>query len=84
VEQSNKAGSHEQKAQYWENMAGKIDLSMPESIEYFEHELAKAVAVQEGIKNGTIARDHSFSLPYATKAVKENFKKLEAAKTLWS
>ena len=27
---------------YWEQMAGKIDLSMPESLEFFKFELEKA------------------------------------------
>jgi hypothetical protein len=83
VEQSNKAESHEHKAQYWEHMAGKIDLSMPESIEYFEHKLAKATAIQQGMKDGSITRAHSFSLAYASKEVKDLTAKVTTAKKLW-
>lgn len=75
---------HEYKAEYWESRKNDIDLSMPESIEFFTYELEKAEALQAGLKNGTVPRLHSFSLPYATKAVKELKSKLEIAKKLWA
>jgi hypothetical protein len=41
---------------------------MPESLEYYEYELEKLKARHEGLKNGTIQREHSFSLTYAKKS----------------
>ena len=79
-----KAQQHEYKAEYWESRKNDIDLSMPESVEFFTYELEKAEALQTGLKNGTVPRLHSFSLPYATKAVKELKAKVELARKLWS
>lgn len=84
VQEQDKAASLADKSAYWETQTGKIDLSMPESIEYFEYKVAAAEMKQEGIKNGTIPREHSYSLAYATKDVKEAKKNLEIAKKLWS
>lgn len=83
VEFSKKAKEAEQKAEYWENKATEITLAMPESIEYFSDQLEKAVAYHEGLKNGSIEREHSYSLAYANKEVKELKKKVEIAKLLW-
>ena len=84
VELSKVAESHESKADYWEKRAKDINLSMPDSLEYYEFELEKAKAKHEGLKNGTIERAHSFSLTYAKKEVNEIEKKIEIAKKLWS
>jgi len=83
VEESKKAESYNERAAYWEKKADAINLSMPESIEYFEFELEKAKAKHEGLKNGTIERAHGMSLQYANKEVKEIEKKLQIAKKLW-
>jgi len=83
IEQSKKAESHERKAEYWEHMTGKIDLSMPESIEYFTHELEKVKAHHQALKDGTKERAHSMALSYASKKVNENVKNLEVAVKLW-
>ena len=72
------------KAEYWEAKAQEINLSMPESLEYFAAQLEKAKARQKGLKDGTIKREHSYSLTYATKAVKELTQKLELAQKLWA
>lgn len=80
---NDKIESHNSKAAYWESRTNDIDLSMPESVEYFEYKLALAEQHQAGLKNGSIPREHSFSLPYATKAVKELKAKVEIAKKLW-
>ncbi|HDL4668268.1 TPA: DUF3560 domain-containing protein, partial [Mannheimia haemolytica] len=42
LSEMNKTESYESRIAYWEKMAGKIDLSMPESLEYFKFELDKA------------------------------------------
>ena len=83
IELQDKAESHALKAEYWRSQEGKIDLSMPESIEFFEAKLEKAFALQKAYKDGTKEREHSYSLAYASKDVKELTKKLNIAKLLW-
>ena len=83
VEHSEKAESAQHKAEYWENKAQEITLAMPESIEYFSDRLEKAIAYHKGLKDGSIEREHSYSLTYANKEVKELKKKVEIAKLLW-
>lgn len=78
------ADERARKAEYWEGKAEEINLSMPQSIEYFEARLEKAKARQKGLKDGTIKREHSYSLTYATKAVKELTEKVEIARKLWA
>lgn len=84
VQETEKAATYQNRAAYWESKAHIINLSMPESLEYFEHKLEQAKARQEGLKNGTIKREHSYSLPYATKEVKEIEDKIKIAKKLWA
>jgi len=84
VEFSKKAEGYEDRAEYWASRAEVINLSMPECLEFYEFELEKATTKHEGLKNGTIERDHSFSLTYAKKEVNELEKKVELAKRLWS
>lgn len=83
VEESKKAEAHESKAEYWERMADKIDLSMPESIEFFEHKLEMAKEYHEGVKSGKYPRQHAYTLTYAKKAVNEAQKNLDIARKLW-
>lgn len=84
VELSDKADSYESRIEYWKGKADTINLSMPESLEYFEHKLEEAQRKHEGLKDGTIERSHSFSLTYAKKEVNEIEKKLQLAKRLWA
>jgi hypothetical protein len=83
VELSNKAESYEQKAAYWANRANTINLSMPESLEFFTFQLEKAKEYHDGLKSGKYERSHSFSLTYAKKEVNELQKKYEFAQRLW-
>lgn len=83
VEFAEKSKEAERKAKYWENKAVEITLAMPVSIEYFSYALEKAVAYHKGLKEGTIEREHSYSLTYANKEVKELKKKVEIANLLW-
>jgi hypothetical protein len=83
VEESKKAEQHESKSEYWERKAKDINLSMPESIEFYEYKFEEAKMKHEGLKDGTIKREHSFSLTYAKKAVNEAEKNLQTAKKLW-
>lgn len=83
IEFTDKANAQESKADYWERKAEKINLSMPESIEFFEYKLEKEKLTHEGLKNGSIPRAHSFSLTYAKKAVNEAEKNYNLALKLW-
>ena len=83
VEFSKMAQEAERKAEYWEGKAKEITLAMPESLEYFKDKLEKAIAYHTGLKNGTIKKEHSYSLTYAKKDVNELTKKVETAKLLW-
>ncbi|WP_413512199.1 DUF3560 domain-containing protein [Myroides odoratus] len=83
VEFSDKANDHLSKAEYWESKANEINLSIPESLEYYEYKLEEAKEKHEGLKSGKYKREHSFSLTYAKKDVNELTKKLETAKKLW-
>ena len=80
---ADKAKEHQSKSEYWESKANDINLSMPESLEYFEFELEKAKEYHEGLKAGKYERTHSYSLTYAKKKVNEMTKKFDLAKKLW-
>lgn len=84
VEFSDKAAAHDSKADYWTRKANDINLSMPESLEYFEYKVETVKEYHEGLKSGKYERSHSFSLTYAKKDVNENQKKLDLAKKLWA
>ncbi|TYA28626.1 DUF3560 domain-containing protein [Aggregatibacter actinomycetemcomitans] len=84
VEEMRKAESYESKIDYWERMAGKIDLSMPESLEYFAFELKKAKEKHQDLKDHPEKRTHGFSLTYAKKAVNDLSKKVQLAELLWA
>ncbi len=84
VKWADKAAEQIERAEYWEKKVGTIDLSMPESIEYFEAKYEAARAKHEAMKAGEIPRSHSYSLTYAKKDVNEAKKKLEIAQKLWA
>lgn len=84
VEYSKKAEEYERRAEYWESKANEINLSMPESLEYYEFRLEQAIAKHQGLKDGSIPRSHSFSLTYAKKEVNDLQAKVDLAKKLWS
>lgn len=84
VEFSKKAEGYESRVAYWADKANTINLSMPESVEFYEFEVEKAKMKHEGLKNGTIERSHSYSLTYAKKDMNEAEKKLNLAKKLWA
>jgi len=78
------AKAYSERASYWESRTSIVNLSMPESLEYFEFELEKAKMKHEGLKNGSIVREHSFSLTYAKNKVNEVEKLLKLAQRLWA
>ena len=83
MEESEKAKEYKNKIAYWENKTTEINLSMPESIEYYKYQLEKAKNHHKGLKDGSIKREHSYSLTYAKKAVNEMQKKYDIAIKLW-
>jgi hypothetical protein len=83
VEFGDKARSYEDKAAYWEDRADVINLSMPESIDYFAHKLEEAKEYHEGLKSGRYQKSHSYTLTYAKKNVNELQKKYDIAVKLW-
>lgn len=83
VEESNKIEVHESKADYWNKKSSEINLSMPESLEYYEYKFEEAKMRHEGLKKGTIERSNSFSLTYAKKDVNKFEELLKDAKKLW-
>ncbi|MDG2961731.1 DUF3560 domain-containing protein [Exercitatus varius] len=84
VAEAEKAESYDSRIAYWEKMADKIDLSMPESLEYFQFELDKAKAKHQDLKAHPEKRDHGMSLAYAKKAVNDLQKKVKLAELLWA
>lgn len=83
VEFHDKAAEHESKADYWDKRAETVNLSMPESIDFYEHKLEQAKEYHEGVKSGKYPRKHAYTLTYAKKAVNEALKNYELAKKLW-
>lgn len=83
VAESDKAKEYERRAEYWAHRASKIDLSMPDSLEYFEFELQKAKEYHQLLKDKPEERRHSMSLQYANKAVKDLQDKVNTAIRLW-
>lgn len=77
------AKEYAERAEYWKAKADTINLSMPESLEYFEFELEKAEKKHADLKSGAVKPSHSYSMTYAKKEVNEVRKKLEIAKVLW-
>ncbi|MCZ6156580.1 DUF3560 domain-containing protein [Campylobacter ureolyticus] len=84
VEHEKLAEDRQSKIEYWEKKLKEINLSMPESLEYFELKLQEATERHKGLKNGTIPREYDLELAYANKAVRDFEKKLEIAQRLWA
>lgn len=83
VEMSNRAKELERRAENWLLKEDVINLSMPESLEYYEHKLAEAKEYHESVKSGRYPREHCYTLTYAKKAVNDVQKKYELAVKLW-
>lgn len=83
IKEKDKAQSYEDRIAYWAKLSETINLSMPESIEFFEVQLEEAKEYHQALKKNEIERPHSLALSYATKRVKELQRKVELAKKLW-
>ena len=78
-----KADSYSSKIEYWEEQAEKINLSMPESIEYFEALAEKTRDEHQFLKDNPDKRPHSMALQYANKRKKDAEKNYQLAVRLW-
>jgi hypothetical protein len=83
VEETRKAEEYNERAEYWESKANEINLSMPESIEFWEYKLEAAKEKHAFYKANPDKRPHSMALGYASKAVKEAEENLSIAVKLW-
>jgi len=83
VKASEKAQEYQDIANYWKSRENDIDLSMPESLEFFSYKLEEAQKYHAGLKDGSIPKEHSYSIAYANKAVKDLSEKVKTAKFLW-
>lgn len=83
VAEQQKAEDYQRRAEYWNDKANKIDLSMPESLNYFEFKLEEAKKHHADLKANPEKRSHSYSLTYANKEVKETEQNLNLAVRLW-
>jgi len=83
IEESDKAAQHIERTLYWEDYADVINLSMPESLEFYKLQLEEAIADHKAYKDGTKDREHSYSLTYAKKKANDLKKKVDIAEKLW-
>lgn len=83
VAESEKAKDYERRAEYWKDKANAINLSMPESLNFYEFELEQAKKTHQYLKDNPDKRPHSMALQYANKAVNEIQEKIYTAIKLW-
>ncbi len=78
-----KADKHEYKAKQWEKRIEDINLSIPESLDYFKEKYEKAKEYHEGLKSGKYPKEHAYSMAYAKKKVNEMKKNYDISLILW-
>jgi hypothetical protein len=84
MKELDKAKAYRDRTAYWESMADKVDLSMPESIDFFAAQLEEAKEYHRFLKDNPGQRPHSMALGYAKKKVNELAKKHKTAVKLWA
>lgn len=84
VELSDKANSHYKKADYWKSRENDINLSMPESIDFYAHKLEQTKETHLFLKKNPDKRSHSYSLTYAKKDLNVAQKNYDTAVKLWN
>lgn len=84
IAESKKAEEYASRAEYWEEKAKTINLSMPESLEFYENMLELAEKKHADLLSGKTEKRHDYSLSYAKKHVNLLKKQLETAKKLWA
>jgi hypothetical protein len=83
IEEQKKAEYLNQKSEYWKEKENDINLSMPESVEFYECKVEEAKAKHQNLKDNPSERSHSMSLQYAKKEVKTAEENLRLAIILW-
>jgi len=83
ISESEKAEDYRRRSEYWEAKASKINLSLPESLDFFEFKLEESKKAHKFLKDNPQKRPHGMSLQYANKEVKELTSKVETAINLW-
>ena len=83
VSESEKAQEYKRRSEFWEERANKIDLSIPDCLEFFEFELEKAILNHKFLLENPDKRPHSMSLQYSNKSVKDLKEKVFLAIKLW-
>lgn len=84
IEEDKKTEEYNSRAEYWESKENEINLSMPESIEFYQFKYEIAKKHHQELKDDATKRRHGYSLTYAKKEVNQLEKKLKIAKQLWS
>lgn len=83
IAESDKAKEYERRSEYWAERASKIDLSLPDCLEFFEFKLEEAKKNHKFLLDNPGKRAHSMSLQYSNKEVKDLQEKVELAIKLW-
>lgn len=83
VEMSRKSDDYESRAKYWEERANVVNLSMPESIDYYAFKVEQLTKAHQYLKEHPEARPHSFALTYAKKDLNQAQKDYQTALKLW-
>lgn len=83
VAESEKAKEYERRAEYWAKRASKIDLSLPDCLEFFEFKLEEAKKKHKFLLDNPDKRPHSMSLQYSNKELKDLQEKVGIAIRLW-
>ncbi len=83
IAESDKAKEYERRAEYWAERASKIDLSLPDCLEFFEFKLEEPKKKHKFLIDNPDKRPHSMSLQYSNKEVKDLAEKVELSIKLW-
>jgi len=83
IDESKKAEEYKSRAKYWESKTNDINLSMPESLDFYQFKLEEAKKQHKFLKDNPNERAHGYSLTYAKKEVNNSTKNLALAIKLW-
>lgn len=84
VEEADKAKEYTARAAYWESLENTINLSMPESIDFYKEKSRVDREYHKFLKDNPKERRHSYSLTYSNNKAKESEKRYKIALKLWS
>lgn len=83
VENWNAAKEHSRKAEKLRKRENEINLSMPESVEYYFEKWVEASETHAYLKENPDKRPHSYALQYANKRKNDMKKRYDMAVMLW-